>query len=430
MGSKEYRRNVANFQTHTFSLKGKELNKAIRALIAAYFPDADRSKQAKVVKRCQPAMNRFIKSVGEKIKRTSKTSDGIHKVKVTKRTVTATFDATGGNRYEKVYNQYARGANYVKTFTDEILEIFQEEFGATPGKEVDGKLVELESGDVFNLEHAHERGALESLVSDSIDNAVASSEKFSKKDVNKFFEKNEIKLEVIRDTSTDTMEVFLGSKIVNLEEAALSSKELQKLNKALEKAIVALETKGNKLSYLKGSASFADVKESQGVEKVLGSFRGKKNHTVSKAEKIATGKSKTNKKIEVGKNKGTPIKKKGLKRRGAKRSTNSAASAPLQLIASLNKRLPDVVKENMKPPGLEYQTGRFASSVKITDVMTTKQGFPSVGYTYDRENYGQFEASSGSRFADADRDPRKLIDSSIREIASKMAIGRFFTRRV
>lgn len=431
MGSKEYRRNIANFQTHTFSLKGRELNKAIRALITAYFPDANRKKQAEVLKKCQPAMNKFIKSVGEKIKRTSVTSDGIHSVKVTKRSVTATFDATGGNRYEKVYNQYARGANYVKTFTNEVLNVFQEEFGAVPGKDDKGKLVEVEAGDIFNLEHAHQRGSLESLVRDSIDNAVASSEAFSKKDVNKFFKKNEINLNVVRDTSTDTMEVFLGSKIINLEEAAISNKELQKLATALQKAIVKLENEGNTLSYMKGSPSFVDIKEVEGTEKILDSFRKKKHHKVSKKESVKKSKTKTKTKVSNAKNLGTPLAVKKIKKRKAKKAKGGVASAPLQLIASLNKRLPEVVQKNMQPPALEYETGRFANSVEVTDVMTTTKGFPSVGYTYDRENYGQFESTSGSsQFASQDRDPRKLIDASIREIASKMAIGRFFTRRV
>ena len=33
-------------------------------------------------------------------------------------------------------------------------------------------------------------------------------------------------------------------------------------------------------------------------------------------------------------------------------------------------------------------------------------------------------------WATPERDPRKLIDGSIREIAARLAIGRFFTRRV
>ena len=122
-------------------------------------------------------------------------------------------------------------------------------------------------------------------------------------------------------------------------------------------------------------------------------------------------------------------KKRTTKKRKAKKSKAGAASTPLQLVASLNKVLPGAIRKNMNEPALVNRSGRFADSVEVTDVITTKKGFPSIGYTYDRDNYGQYEITSGSRFADAQRDPRKLIDGSIREIAAKAAIGRFFTRR-
>lgn len=108
------------------------------------------------------------------------------------------------------------------------------------------------------------------------------------------------------------------------------------------------------------------------------------------------------------------------------KGTNSS----LKLLGVLNQKLPETVRKNMREPGLVNQTGRFASSVKVTDIAETAGGFPSIGYTYDRDNYSQYEASSGSRFANPDRDPRKVIDESIREIAIQLLEGRFFTRRV
>ena len=84
----------------------------------------------------------------------------------------------------------------------------------------------------------------------------------------------------------------------------------------------------------------------------------------------------------------------------------------------------------MQAPRLESRTGRFASSVRVVDVTTTAKGYPSFGYTYQRNPYGVYENSSGSRFASVERDPRRLIDTSMREIAAEMALGRFFTRRV
>ena len=84
-----YRDNVANMQTHTFSLTGRQLNKAIRAIIDAYFPDATKAKKKKVLDRCQKPMNIFIKNVGDRVRSTSKTSEGIRSIKITKRSVVA-----------------------------------------------------------------------------------------------------------------------------------------------------------------------------------------------------------------------------------------------------------------------------------------------------------------------------------------------------
>ncbi len=100
------------------------------------------------------------------------------------------------------------------------------------------------------------------------------------------------------------------------------------------------------------------------------------------------------------------------------------------VMALINDKLPETVRKNMGAPRLENQTGRFASSVKLTDVIQTPQGFPSFGYTYRKDPYGVYERSSGTSRADPDRDPRDLIDASIREIAAGYALGRFYTRRV
>ena len=85
----------------------------------------------------------------------------------------------------------------------------------------------------------------------------------------------------------------------------------------------------------------------------------------------------------------------------------------------------------MGSPGLENRTGAFASSVRVTDVNQTAQGYPSVGYTYQKNPYQIFEMGSGKApWATTGRDPRTLIDASIREVARELAVGRFYTRRV
>lgn len=100
------------------------------------------------------------------------------------------------------------------------------------------------------------------------------------------------------------------------------------------------------------------------------------------------------------------------------------------LLGLLNSQLTRTVAKNMGDPRLNYRTGRFAGSVRATDIAITAKGHPSIGYTYQRDPYEVFEASSGTRFSSSERDPRKLIDRSIREIAASQAVTMLFTRRV
>lgn len=104
------------------------------------------------------------------------------------------------------------------------------------------------------------------------------------------------------------------------------------------------------------------------------------------------------------------------------------SQSPLVLLSILNRQLPDTVRKNMQEPRLVNRTGRFAKSVEAVDMNMTPQGFPSVGYTYNRDIYQTFEV--GNRQGSVDRDPRSLIDMSIREIAARYAVGRLYTRRV
>jgi len=103
----------------------------------------------------------------------------------------------------------------------------------------------------------------------------------------------------------------------------------------------------------------------------------------------------------------------------------------LSLAALINEKLPETIRKNMKPPALENRTGRFSNSVKIVEATYTAQGYPSFGYTYQKDPYQVFEPSLGnSAWSSQERDPKRLIDRSIREVAAQIMAGRFFTRRI
>jgi hypothetical protein len=161
---------------------------------------------------------------------------------------------------------------------------------------------------------------------------------------------------------------------------------------------------------------------SQGGKGLKKKVTGKRKKKVSsKSRGSAKAKVKNTKKVNVIADSTMP---KGMK---SKQVEKGPASEVLALIGVLNSKLPGQVAENMEPPALQYRTGRFASSVRVTEVASTPRGYPSIGYTYQRNPYETFEP--GNLQGSVERDPRRLIDRSIREIAAQFAIGRFYTRR-
>ena len=210
-----------------------------------------------------------------------------------------------------------------------------------------------------------------------------------------------------------------------------------------------LELKGNLIEQLENaikkldtSKSFAkrpgsDTRVETEAKKIIKTFdegiKRRKNVKVKSRDfkpKLSNSSvSKTLKsKAKKGTNKKAKLSSLGLKRVELK---EGSASSTIALAALINQKLPETVRGNMGVPGLQNRTGRFANSARVTDVTTTSQGFPSIGYTYQKRPYQVFEQGAGKfPWASKDRDPRVVIERSIREIAAELLTGRFYTRRL
>lgn len=195
----------------------------------------------------------------------------------------------------------------------------------------------------------------------------------------------------------------------------------------LEQAIVAFIEK-TKIEKRPGSKSIEETNED------VAEFNIVKELTKAKNIKAKNPKPKVRKKQKVKtvqkniKTKSTAPTKKAPKR--AKTNVPTSTNI-LSLAALINEKLPETIRKNMKPPALENRTGRFSNSVKIVEATYTAQGYPSFGYTYQKDPYQVFEPSLGnSAWSSQERDPKRLIDRSIREVAAQIMAGRFFTRRI
>lgn len=216
--------------------------------------------------------------------------------------------------------------------------------------------------------------------------------------------------------------------VSNQEEAIIERKAVNILRSYFEKNMATQE----------GSASIKEAYEQALLSSLAKKSKGKKValKLPSKPKTITTGIGKSEKTSKMTSS--TTVTQIGSGLIGAKARRLSEKEEPVQngtnylsLLGILKAQINATVAANMTLPALVYRTGRFAASVNIIDVTPTAKGFPSVGYTYMKSPYQVFEMGLGTPpWATPDRDPRAIIDKSIREIASDLVIGRLFTRRV
>ena len=211
---------------------------------------------------------------------------------------------------------------------------------------------------------------------------------------------------------------------INLIEGKDEKKALQDLRNELRKDY-------QDIVNLQGSDSLLEAVESVQLHNIIPKGKNVKYTGTSKPRKTVKNKSKGSAKKKIQRQTSVGI----IKGAGAPNlhklnpaSNPRSGGSILSLIGIINSTLPNVVIKNMKEPRLVNRTGTFANSVKVTDIISTGKGFPSIGYTYQKSPYQTFEI--GNRQGSQDKDPRRIIDVSIREIAAQYAIGRFYTRRV
>ena len=296
---------------------------------------------------------------------------------------------------------------------------------------------------VFDAGHIGEAGIIQSKVSDAFSDAAldvydeGSGDLATLKDDLKELG---VKLSIIRDDATDSHRIQIESASRNRAAGARMKRKKKAFEMQIAKAIAKLENKhGPALSKLKGSDTLQQKKTKESIDKVMKPLQGLKK---PKSGSVKVTKEDTKRKKSSKKPKSkivTPKLKSGAKKNygaaGAKirqqravTKSSGAASSPLALIQEFNRRLPSAILDNMRAPALENRTGRFAASVRVVNILQTAKGFPSIGYTYMRSPYETFEV--GGAQGSVEKDPRRLIDKTIREIAAEAAMGRLFTRRV
>jgi hypothetical protein len=138
----------------------------------------------------------------------------------------------------------------------------------------------------------------------------------------------------------------------------------------------------------------------------------------SKEKSIRGASSKTSK-AYIAASKGVRARPKTGKSIEEAKTTQS----PIALRNLLNEMLPQMVASKMTSPALQFRTGRFANSARVTQVMQGPRGGLQADYTYMRDPYETFEP--GNKMGSVQRDPRKIIGQTIREIVAQGMQNKF-----
>jgi hypothetical protein len=296
---------------------------------------------------------------------------------------------------------------------------------------------ETEQGQVFGQTH---QGAanIYHMINDAVFKALDHTAKNSTKESKELIKElkalknqdTDIILSMINDGPKEEVRLGIESQLINTKTGGGMKEQglKQNLDAAIKNLIQTLKT-------TKGSDSIVEGQRKRIIKEIVKPFKNKKGIIVKHEDtKLKNTKSPTKLRKKGGKTqvvKGAAVAI-GAKKKPArqKERTRTPRMGIKNILGVINAKLPETVAGNMGAPKLESRTGRFAQSVRATDVTETAQRFKSIGYTYAKNPYQVYESGSGTRFSSIDRDPRTLIDMSIREIVASFGLGRLYTRRL
>ena len=435
--SEAYRTLVANKQAHYLVLDQEKLKKQIEAQLLAVEKKAD-SRFTKLSKNLQTIVDR---EVPEMFNYLADKLDPKHYQNARRKYLTESYDNSGGVLTVVIEVKAGKPPGDVFAYFRRIKQRSQKNLVTELNKEI-AKLnkrnaaqrQEVKSSDFLDIGHVGE-SAVSKQRKAEVERTLFQFSQQQNPMVRKFIKElaGEVELKIRRVPSKkkvggkEVNEITLESTRLNKAEGQELKKVAGEINDKLERLIAALDPSPAELS---GSPSYVDRAEQEAINMMANvaiKIGAKKNFNAKKQPKsISNASTKRKSKATAGKPFNDKTKAPAIKMG----SDEGRKQSPISLMALINAKLPSTVRKNMGAPRLENQTGRFASSVRMVDATITPQGFPSLGYTYQKQPYGVFESTSGTRFASIERDPRTLIDKSIREIAAELVTMRLYTRRV
>ena len=447
--SKDYRREQADKRAHIFRFNSGKFAKQIKIQAEAQGIPLSNKDKAFINKAADELLTKLKRSLPRVKADEKKITSGKTFIRMTFTSSVKKKSRYGDpdSIYGKIYDTYRPHLKVCFTNIQNYLRqqaFTNEKTGKTKNKALrtkTGKVREAPGREV-QLGHVEGKSVIESLIRDAFDDVIGDEAIFTETgdalkepDIRKMMQDLGINVSIIKDAKIDTYTVELEAAVDNRSGGAMLKKQKVNLQNQIKKAVKKL----GGIKNLSGSDTPREKYIKKTRQEVLEPFKKLKNVKVSANnlkidDKSSSGNNKSKAKAVKSSKSKNRIGRAALpavaRMRRKKAAERSVARQPLELLGLLNQKLPETVRKNMKEPSLVNRSGRFADSVKVTEIAQTPQGFPSIGYTYRRDPYQVFEEGSSGNWSNGYRDPRDLIDKSIRELAAQFAIGRFYTRRV
>lgn len=224
-------------------------------------------------------------------------------------------------------------------------------------------------------------------------------------------------LSTLKSIKVDIVHVFEQSQKSNINQSAEEQYLVRQVRSAIEKSL-----REEDWSEFESSPSANDMVQAR-LEGKISKLTKKK-----KPKKLKKSNTKVSAELQAKTTRSASKDSIGLNATVGGRDSNIRSWS--SLIPIINAKLPSTVASNMVAPRLVNRTGNFASSAKVVSIESTKQGYTSINYTYDRSPYDVFDRYLGkSPWNTPQRDPRTLVETSIKEVIKELAIGRFYLRR-
>lgn len=447
--SKDYRREQADKRAHIFRYNSGKFAKQVKIQAEAQGIPLSNKDKAFINKEAEGLLTKLKRSLPRIKADEKKLTSGKSFIRMTFTSSVKRKSQYGDpdSIYGKIYDTYRPHLKVAFTNIQNYLR--QQEFTNEKTGRVKNKALRTKTGKVreapgreVQLGHVEGKSVVESLIRDAFEDVLGDESIFTETgdalkepDIRKMMQDLGIDVSIIKDAKIDTYTVELEAAVDNRSGGDLLKKQKATLQNQIKKAIKKL----GGIKNLSGSDTPREKYIKKTRQEVLEPFKNLKNVKVSANDLKIDDKSSSGNKNSKAKAKKAARSKKRIGRaalpavarmRRKKAADRSAARQPLELLGLLNQKLPETVRKNMQEPALVNRSGTFADSVKVTEIAQTPKGFPSIGYTYRRDPYEVFEEGSSGNWSNGFRDPRDLIDKSIRELAAQFAIGRFYTRRV